>query len=152
MNDFRSRPKDKYIQEADWQKLYTLTEHWKSDLQFYNDDLKFLHHLIDRYFMWISKKESIDMVREIEVGLLEMDNRCGALLNRINKHLHHLAELIDNPFAYDSHQFRKEHEQLEDDLTEFVKNFRKNRKEVFTITEYVIDGEEMVRRHSLVSK
>ncbi len=152
MNDFGNRPKGNYILEADWQQLYTITEDWQSDLQFYNDDLKFLHHLIDRYFMWISKKESIDMVREIEVGLLEMDNRCGALLNRINKHLHHLAELIDNPFAYDSHQFRKEHEQLEDDLTEFVKNFRKNRKEVFTITEYVIDGEEMVRRHSLVSK
>ncbi len=150
MSDFRSRPKDNYIQEADWQKLYTLTEHWKSDLQFYNDDLKFLHHLIDKYFMWISKKENIDMVREIEVGLLEMDNRCGALLNRANKHLHHLAELIDNPFAYDSHKFRTEHQQLEDDLATFVKEFRKNRKEVFTITEHVIDGEEMVRRHNLV--
>jgi len=151
MSDFRSRPKDNYIQEADWQKLYTLTENWKSDLEFYNDDLKFLHHLIDKYFMWISKKENIDMVREIELGLLEMDNRCGALLNRANKHLHHLAELIDNPFAYDSHKFRTEHQQLEDYLIKFVKDFRKNRKEVFTITEHVIDGEEMVRRHNSVS-
>jgi len=90
------------------------------------------------------------MVREIEVGLLEMDNRCRALLNRANKHLYHLAELIDNPFAYDSHKFRTEHQQLEDDLATFVKEFRKNRKEVFTITEHVIDGEEMVRRHNLV--
>ena len=80
MNHFRNRPKGSYIYEADWQKLYTLTEHWKSDLQFYNDDLKFLHHLIDKYFMWISKKENIDMVREIEVGLLEMDNQSSTLL------------------------------------------------------------------------
>jgi len=99
-SDFRNRPKGSYIHEADWQQLYTSTEHWKSNLQFYNDDLKFLHHLIDKYFMWISKKGNIDMVREIEVGLLEMDNQCGALLKQVNKHLHHLAELIDNPLAY----------------------------------------------------
>ncbi len=92
------------------------------------------------------------MVREIEVGLLKMDNQCGALLKQVNKHLHHLAELIDNPFAYGSHKFRTEHEQLEDDLTAFVKDFRKNRKEVFTITEHIIDGEEMVRRLKLTPK
>ncbi len=152
MSDFRNRPKASYIHEADWQLLYVLTEHWKSDLLFYNDDLKFLHHLIVKYFIWMSKKENIDMVREIEVELLEMDKRCGTLLDRANEHLHHLAELIDNPFAYDSHKFRTEHEQLEDDLAKFVKHFRKNRKEVFTITEHVIDGEELVRKLNLVSK
>ena len=151
MSDIRSRPKGDFIQEADWQKLYILTEHWKSDLEFYNDDLKFLYHLIDKYFMWISKKENIDIVREIEVGLLEMDSQSSMLIQEVNKHLHHLAELIDNPFAYDSHKFRAEHENLEDELVTFVKDFKKNRKEVFTITEHVIDGEEIVRRLQLVN-
>jgi len=145
MSDFRYRPNENYIHQADWQQLYVLTEHWKSDLQFYNDDLKFLHHLIDKYFMWISKKENIDMVREIEVGLLEIDSKCGTLLNRANKHLHRLAELIDNPFAYDSHQFRTEHEQLEDDLAHFVKRFRENRKEIFKITQYVMETEKLTQ-------
>ena len=146
MKNFRSRPKANYISDADWQELYVLTEHWISDLSFYSDDLKFMHHLIDKYFIWISKKENIDMVREIEVGLNNMDNQCGSLLDRANKHLHHLAELIDNPFAYDSHKFRAEHEQLEDDLTSFVKDFRKNRKEVFTITKYVVDTEKFAQK------
>lgn len=149
MSDFRKRPNDNYIYEANWQQLYILTAHWKSDLLFYNDDLKFLHHLIDKYFMWISKKDCLDMVREIEVGLLHMDNKCGELLNRTNKHLHHLTELIDDPFKYDSHKFRTEHEQLENDITHFVKEFRNNRKEVFTITEYVIESEEMVTQMNL---
>ncbi len=92
------------------------------------------------------------MVREIEVGFLEMVNRCGSLLNRANKQVHHLAELLDNPFAYDYYKFRTEHEQLEDELAKFVKGFRKNRKEVFAITEHVMNGEEMVRRLNLVSK
>jgi len=146
MSNFRNRPKDQYIHEADWQQLYVLTEQWKSDLSFYNDDLKFLHHLIDKYFMWISKKEHIDMVREIEVGLLKIDDQCGALLQRATKHLHHLAELIDNPFAYDSHKFRREQEQLENDIATFVKDFRSNRKEVFTVTDYLMDAEQFVKQ------
>lgn len=152
MNDFRYRPKDNYIYEADWPKLYVLTEHWKSDFLFYKDDLRFLHHLIDKYFLWISKKENIDMVSEIEVNLLKVDKECASLLERTNTHLHHLAELIDDPFKYDSHQFRNEHELLEDELAQFVKDFRKNRKEVFAITKHIIDGEELVRQLNVIPK
>jgi hypothetical protein len=146
MSNFRNRPNDQYIYEADWQQLYVLTEHWKSDLSFFEEDLKFLRHLIDKYFMWISNKEHIDMVREIEVGLLKTDEQCESLIHRVNTHLHHLAELIDNPFAYDSHKFRTEHAQLEDDIAAFVKDFRSNRKEVFTVTDYLMDKEQFVKQ------
>ena len=152
MNDFRNRPKDNYIHEADWEQLYVLTEHWKSDLLFFRDDLRFLHHLIDKYFLWISKKENIDKVRDIEVNLLEIDKQCDSLLEKTSKHLHHLAELIDDPFTYVSDKFRDEHEILEDELAQFVKDFRKNRKEVFTITEHIIEGEALVRQLNRLSK
>jgi len=152
MNDFRNRPKDNYIQKADWQKLYILTEHWKSDLSFYKDDLRFLHHLIDKYFLWISKKGNIDMMQNIEINLLKVDKKCSSLLARTNKHLHHLTELIEDPFKYDSHQFRTEHETLEDEFVQFLKDFRKNRKEVFTITEHIVAGEELVRQLNVVPK
>ncbi len=150
MSTIRNRPKGNYIHEADWQQLYILTEHWKSDLDFFKEDLEFLNNIISKFFIWISKKDNIDLVREIEVGLLELNKKCAVILKQVNKHLHHLAELIDNPFTYDSHKFRTEHEQLEDDIAMFVKDFRKNRKEVFTISEHVIDREEMIKRLGLV--
>lgn len=86
------------------------------------------------------------MVREIEVGLLHTDEQCGCLLLRVNTHLHHLAQLIDNSFTYDSHKFRTEHEQLEDDIAAFIKDFRSNRKEVFTVTDYLMDTEKFVKQ------
>ncbi|WP_178985575.1 hypothetical protein [Winogradskyella helgolandensis] len=153
MNDFRNRPADNYISKATWKQLFVLTEHWKSDLLFYNDDLKFLHHLIDKYFMWISKKENIELVQEIEVSLIKMDKKTTLLMERIDKHLHHLAELIDDPFVFVADTFRKEHQLLEDDLVQFLKDFRKNRKDVFKITEHLIEGEELVRKlHSVYKK
>jgi len=146
MNDFRNRPNGTYIFDANWQDLYVLTEHWKSDLLFYKDDLNFLDHLIDKYFMWISKKEDIDAVRTIEKSIAETNKKCAVLLQQVNKHLTHLSNLIDHPFKYDSQKFRNEHQKLEDDITNFVKAFRANRKEVFKVTKYVIESEEFIRQ------
>jgi len=146
MNNLRVRPKGQYILNADWEELYILTENWKSDLLFFKDDLRFLQHLIDKYFLWMSKKENIDKVRDVEVSLMDTTELCDSLLKRANIHLIHLANLIDDSFKYDSHKFRKEHESLEDDIANFVKAFRGNRKEIFAITEYVIDNEKFVEQ------
>jgi len=146
MSDLRSRPNGTYIFNADWKDLYVLTEHWKSDLLFYKDDLKFLDNLIEKYFMWLSKKENINQVKEIELSLVETNRQCFELLEKVNKHLINLAGLMDDPFKYDSHQFRKEHQLLEDNISNFVKVFRKNRKNIFAITEYVIESEELARQ------
>ncbi|AUC75389.1 hypothetical protein [Olleya sp. Bg11-27] len=152
MSDFRNRPKDNFMHEATWEQLYVLTEHWQSDIEFYKQDLNFLHHLIDKYFLYLSKKENIDLVLEIEVNLLDVEKQCNTLLERIHKHLHHLSALVDDPFTYVSDKFRDEHEQLEDDLTQFLKDFRQNRKEVFSITEHMIGGEELIKQLNVLHK
>lgn len=143
MDDYGYRPKGNFINEADWQSLYVLTEHWKNDLEFYRDDLKFLRRLIDKYFIWIARKENLDMVRDIELKLVEIARKCDLLIKRTMKHLSHLANLMESPI--DSSLFRAEHEGLEVDMAIFVKSFRNNRKEVFAITEHVMDSERLIR-------
>jgi len=140
MNEFRIRPKDNYILEANWEQLFVLTEHWKSDLEFYMLDLEFLQHVIDKYFIWMANKKDIDDVREIETILVETTNDCTHLEQKVAKHLIHLGNLIDDSFKYDSHVFRDEHEQLENELALFVKSFRKSREDVFRITKQVLDS------------
>ncbi|PKP10621.1 MAG: hypothetical protein CVU08_13520 [Bacteroidetes bacterium HGW-Bacteroidetes-3] len=146
MSDFRNRPKRTYIFDANWEELYVLAKHWKSDLLFYKDDLKFLDHLIDKYFIWISNKKDVDAVRKIDNSILETAKKCSDLLKRVEKHLTHLAGLMEDPFKYDSHQFRTEHQQLEDEITNFVKVFRNNRKEVFEVTSLVVESDDFIRQ------
>jgi len=146
MSDFRNRPNGTYILDANWEELYILTKYWKSDLLFYRDDLNFLDNLIDKYLIWISNKKDSEAVRNIDNSILETAKKCVDLLQRVDKHLKHLANLIDDPFKYDSHQFRAEHQRLEDDITNFVKDFRKNRIEVFEVTKLVIESDEFVRQ------
>ena len=143
MENLRQRPKGNYNWEAEWSQLYILTEHWKSDLDFFKDDLRFLHHLIDKYFIWIIRKDNEIAVKEIIKNLHELKKQSEDLLKRVGIHLTHLADLIDNPFKYDSHKFRAEHERIENDFVAFVKSFRTNRKQTFLITEHVIESDSL---------
>ena len=132
-----------FLKDGPWNELYAITQHWRSDLEFYRDDLRFLHHLIDKYFMWITKPENLLMVRELKAGLLELGKRSTDLLEKAEKHLIQLGNLVEDPNRKDAGVTKTEHEHLEEEMTDFVKSFRKNRKEVFTITEYIIDSEEL---------
>lgn len=143
MDYLKIRPKDNYIQENNWQELYVLTKHWKSDLLFYKDDLKFLHHLIDKYFIWITKKDNLEDVRKIGVNILQDTTAVNKLLHEVKKHLSHLANLIDEPFKNDAEQIRTEHQELEDQIAIVIIQVRKNRKQLFSITEHVLESEEL---------
>lgn len=92
------------------------------------------------------KKEDREAVRKIDNSILETAKKCTDLLKRVDKHLSHLASLIEDPFKYNSHQFRAEHQQLEDDITNFVKVFRNNRKEVFVVTSLVVESDDFIRQ------
>lgn len=148
MGDFRNRPNGTYIFETDSQRLYALTKHWESDLLFYKDDLKFLSQLMNKYFIWISKKEDIEAVRNIQANIDKTEMQYSDLLKRVNNQLKHSANMTDYPFKYDTYQFLTEQQQLENDITNFIKEFRANRKEVFTVTEHVIESDEFIRNTS----
>lgn len=142
MEDFRQRPKGDFLAGANWNQLYALTKYWISDLQFFKDDLNFLNKLIDKYFIWITRDENMEAVTKIQVNLRKTRNKCTDLLAKTEKHLQQLGSMIEEE-KEDSRIFRLEHEHLENEITEFVKEFRKNRREVFQITEHIMDSEEL---------
>jgi len=141
MENLSLRPKGDFTYTAEYGQLFILTEHWKSDLLFYKDDLNFLHHLIDKYFIWLTHKEHLDEMRTLASALSEISKKCEELIKKTTLHFNHLAELIDNPFKYDSNQFRSEHEVLENVIASFVKKFWEIKKEAFAISEKVIEKE-----------
>ncbi|MGB5226943.1 MAG: hypothetical protein WBN55_01680 [Eudoraea sp.] len=131
------------IGEVNWQELYILTDHWKSDLNFYKDDLRFLHHLIDKYIIWITKDDNLNLVKNIQKNLFEIRNKSMDLMKEVTTHQGNLGLMVENPVQSSNPQFIDDHEDLEDKMSKFVKLFRSNRKEVFSITEYIIDSEEL---------
>lgn len=134
-----------FLENGPWDELYVLTEHWKSDIEFYRDDLRFLHHLIEKYFIWITKPENLELVKELQQGLFGLNKKSDDLREKTGKHLIQLGKLVENPNSGNAGVIKTEHEHLEEEIADFVKEFRRNRKEVFVLTEYIIDSEDLVR-------
>ena len=143
MKELRLRPKANYFEEADWEELYVLGEHWKSDLEFYNDELTFLNHLIGKYFVWLIKDDHIQQVEKTSAKLSKLQQRRTDISQLINKHLAHIEGFIENPFTHNEQDFRKEHQKLEDNIVSFVKDFKTLKKEIFSITEKVLEAEKL---------
>lgn len=143
MENFRIRPKGDFIKTGDWQELYILAEHWKSDLLFYNDDLKFLRHLEDKYFLWIKAQADLDNISRVGESILKDSRDCNDLLERVGKHLAHIATIIDEPEKQDIETFRDEHDELEEDVAKFIMQTRKNRKQLFNVIKMDLEVDKM---------
>lgn len=129
--------------EVRWTQYYVLTGHWKADIEFYCEDLRFLHHMVDKYLLWITKSENLNKAKNIEKDLFNLKESCDTILTNIKDHLNELARLVDNPLAGGDALAIQSHGELEKSMARFVKRFRETRRQVFKITEYILDSEEL---------
>lgn len=143
MSDLDHNSDLNFLDNGPWDELYVLTKHWVSDLEFYRDDLMFLNHLIDKYFIWLTKPENLQMIKELKIGLQETNTMVHDLLEKVGKHRNRIGLLVEDPNKKDASIIIKEHEHLEEEIVRFVKSFRLNRKETFKLTEYVMESEEL---------
>jgi hypothetical protein len=130
-------------QENIWHSLYAITQHWKSDLIFFEDELNFFRLLIDKHLSLLIDQKNIDQTRLMVSHVIGLENERTVLLKRVETHVGHIADLVENPFAQNAQEDRREHERLAPEFASFVKSFRKVKTEVFKITEKVIHSEKV---------
>ncbi|MGB5647623.1 hypothetical protein [Muriicola sp.] len=126
-----------------WEGLYFVAKHWRSDLEFYKDELRFLHNLIAKYLIWITKKENLESVAAIRQKEHQLSLRTEELYQKVSSHLEMAVTIVEGGDAAVKKEFFVTHAELETEIADFVKTFRESRKEVFTVTEYVMDSEEL---------
>ncbi|MEP1096581.1 MAG: hypothetical protein ABJG78_15805 [Cyclobacteriaceae bacterium] len=141
----RLRPKSDYLHQSDWEELYILTKHWKSDMEFYSDEIDFLRLLMDKYFIWLIEGQNISHTKELVQKLSSKDQERQEISELIEKHLHHLEGLLKSTSTEDDQKFRDEHAELEDRFTDFVKAFMSTKREAFSMTEHVMESEKIKR-------
>ncbi|NND16374.1 MAG: hypothetical protein HKN89_08625 [Eudoraea sp.] len=146
MNDMRLRPKSDYLKTANWEQLYVLCEHWRDDMGFYLDELKFFQKLINKYFLWLAKDENVAKAEAIFVDVKKGTLEAKWLEGAICEHMRHISDLMKNAFSRDAQEFRQDHAVLEDKMVEFTKLFRKLKAEVFAVTEYIMETEDLPAR------
>ena len=143
MSKLSAKPGINDYGKSNWEEFYFLAKHWKSDLEFYKDDLRFLHNLIEKYLIWITKKENLERVADIRNKEHALTLSCDALRQKVSSHLEMASNIVKGGNETAKKDFFTNHAVLENEIAEFVKSFRESRKEVFKVTEYVIDSEEL---------
>jgi len=126
-----------------WQQCYVITEHWSSDLLFFNDELGFFRKLIDRYFMWLVDERNIEGTRKVARDLSKLETKVSTIQAKLEHHRRCLFNLMENPFSHNAQDSKDDQYELEALLAAFAKEFRLVKQEVFRLTETVIESEKV---------
>lgn len=122
--------------------MFVIAEHWRSDLDFYLDELNFFRALLDKYLLILIDEKRIDSTRHLVAGLKQFERERLTLESEVKHHMSQLTNLIQNPFAQESQVSLKMHAKLESAVTDFMKSFKAVKKEVFTLSEKAMESEK----------
>jgi len=122
--------------------LYKLTEIWKNNMECQLFEIEFPERLIETFFVKLLLQENLDTLRELQNDLFQAKNGSKDLQQHIQIHLDHIVDLLDEPFKYKASIFRQDHEQLEDDVSEFISMQKTIRFTVFKMTKDVLESEK----------
>jgi hypothetical protein len=124
----------------DWKHMFVIAEHWKSDLDFFVDELNFFRKLLDKYLFTLIDEKHIGDTLPLVTSLKQFEKKRIELERKVNAHLTKLTDLVQNPFAQDSQLSMDLHSKLEGSMVDFAKNFRSLKKEVFRLSEDAMES------------
>lgn len=143
MNTTPLKPKSDYLEKKDWEQLYILCEHWQKEIAFYKDELRFLRRLISKYFLWLENEENIAKANALIVDIKKTEQETEWIDQAIQRHMSHISDLMQNAFSRDEEEFREDHTELEEKMTNYLQLFRKLKSEVFAVSEFIMETEEL---------
>jgi hypothetical protein len=124
--EYRLRPKSDYLMLAPWEELYRLTEQWKKDLSFYEDELQFLKDLV-----LLNSMKSDSSVAKLKELVNDSLTQLRLLIAQTDQHLGHLGRVIKEADNREDLLFREEHDVLEDNINAFLQAFRLLKQKLF---------------------
>jgi len=128
--------------ENTWRSFYALTEHWRSDLIFVDNELNFFRKLMFDYFARRIDGSLLEQTRRLSTQETKIEKRRLALEERIWDQHVNLARLMENPFTHDAQACRDQQEALENDFAELIKDFRLFKQNLFAVTTEILKSEK----------
>lgn len=134
----------KFVLQEDYlQSLYAITQHWYSDIKFFEGELSFFSTLIDKHLLLLIDATHVEKSRLMVSHVINLKKVRASLEDKIALHIKHIAELGKNRLAQKMQHCSEEHAALEVEFSSFVKKFRSVKSEVFKLTTHVIHSEKV---------
>lgn len=140
---YRLRPTGKYMQEAGLEDIHALTRHWKTDLEFYRSEIRFLSDLISKYAALMITNDHVTRVKALEQRLSNNESRLNVLEDTVVKHLNYINDLLEGVVRISDSAFRLEQARLENELAVFANELRDTKREIFAASEELFHATEL---------
>lgn len=134
----RIRPKKNYSVDSTWDELYSLTDDWKSDMEFYGRELELLRHRVDENFVWLIKDGNFGNLQTIIKKIDSTILLHRKISSKIKEHLIKLEKLVMNVKLEDNQKVRDENLVLESQFSVFENYYSVLNGETF----FIIQGIE----------
>lgn len=132
------------MHDAELKELHTLALHWKSDLEFYRDELRFLVNTVGKYAALVITDKHINRVKEIEKRLSAAETMLNETEAKVNKHIGYLEDLVEGVLRVSETFFRVENVKLENEVAYFIDEMKNTKKDVFNASEDLFHAREVI--------
>jgi len=130
--------KDWYGREKNIEELHHESIQWKSEINFINDEMRFLEHLLSsKYIDFLDS----GLYKKIESFIHEIDTeeKIGkTIFQLIEEHEIILSYLIDNDSVTSNKNFLETHKNLNTEINNFFFDYKEIKKQIFNIVENVM--------------
>ncbi len=122
-------------------KLYVLHESsvsWINELEFMNDEQKFLEHLLSTHFLDLSAEKLYETTRKLIRKLKEVENLGVELTQEIQAHNKQIASVLEGDQNILEKDLINGHNMIQKDFESYVLKFRYVKKKIFGIIKEIM--------------
>ena len=115
-------------------KLYDQNKFWLSEINFLDDEIKFITDLLDKFFITLIQDKYVNRIQLIKGQLISLGYVKSNIKQDIIRHQIHIEEKINNKAAKSQIFLEMEDARIADELKDIHKNFKHIKTDIFAIT------------------
>ncbi len=126
--------------ESELQELYLVSKHWISDMEFLEDEIRFLKSLVSRYWRFILQSDDLIEVQELNIMLMLFEENIPGIKSRIREYLRFIEQLVINKDKAQGLNVRESFNPLRLEIIRMSGSIRSLKSSYFILTEKLLPG------------
>lgn len=116
---------------------------WKSNQEFYKTELHFFEKLCFMFLTPLTKQEGLVHVNNLVMHIQGLIKTNEFLSTRIEKHLIHLEDALENKILNEHHVYTTEHSIINKEIKQLTSESNEIKSELYEITEKLLHHEKL---------
>ncbi len=114
-------------------KFHEQSNQWIEELEFSQDEQKFLENLLSSHFLDLSSQKLFEPTKKIIQNLKEVEKTSSELLHKVRVHNNHLGELVERNELILEEIVKNEHHKIEKEFHNYVLKLKFVKRKIFGI-------------------